>query len=397
MEQKVQTLIDAASASTCSNDLLMVAIAAKNISTNVSSFIDTIANIPDLYTTPMVDGTIIFVAQLNTYLISNGYTWYSLDGRTYRYDGPSNLVYAWGDNDTGNLGDNSTTLRSSPVSVVGGFTDWCQASAGNFHSIAVRTNGTLWAWGNGSWGRMGDSSTDNKLSPVSVVGGFTDWCQVSAGNYHSAAVRTNGTLWAWGFNGFGGLGDNTTVNKSSPVSVVGGFTDWCQASAGNYHSAAVRTNGTLWAWGNNGRGQLGDNTIVHKSSPVSVVGGFTDWCQASVGRYHSVAVRTNGTIWAWGNNACGELGDNTIVNKSSPISVVGGFTDWCQVSAGRCHSAAIRTNGTIWAWGRNYGVLGDNTIVHRSSPVSVVGGFADWRHVSTNAVGTHTLAIRTIP
>jgi alpha-tubulin suppressor-like RCC1 family protein len=290
------------------------------------------------------------------------------------------------------LGDNTTVTKRSPVSVVGGFGDWCQVTAGSSHAAAIRTNGSLWAWGYNSTGQLGDNTTVAKSSPVSVVGGFLDWCQVSAGSSHTAAVRANGTLWTWGFNGGGQLGDNTTVSKSSPVSVVGGFTDWCQVSAMN-HTAAIRTDGTLWTWGNGGSGRLGDNTIVDKSSPVSVVGGFTDWCRVSVGGYHTAAVRSNSTLWTWGCNAAGQLGDGTIVSKSSPISVVGGFLDWHQVSAGFCHTAAIRANGTLWTWGcSTEGRLGDNTIVDKSSPVSVVGGFTDWCQVSSG--GCHTAAIR---
>jgi alpha-tubulin suppressor-like RCC1 family protein len=318
-------------------------------------------------------------------------------------------LWAWGFNNQGRLGDNTIVSKRSPVSVVGGFTDWVQASAGGAHSLGVRANGTLWAWGAnandlfGTGGLLGDNTIVSKSSPVSVVGGFTDWIQASAGGNHSLGVRANGTLWAWGANnifGTGGLlGDNTTVNKSSPVSVVGGFTDWIQASAGSYHSLGVRANGTLWAWGSNGfasapPGQLGDNTTVNKSSPVSVVGGFTDWIQASAGFYHSLGVRANGTLWSWGRGLRGQLGDNTTIDKSSPVSVVGGFTDWVQASASG-HSLGIRANGTLWTWGYNStGQLGDNTTVSRSSPVSVVGGFTDWVQASSSAVGSHSLGIR---
>jgi alpha-tubulin suppressor-like RCC1 family protein len=238
------------------------------------------------------------------------------------------------------LGDNTQTSKNSPVSVVGGFTDWCQVSAGSNHTAALRINGTLWTWGSNYRGKLGDNTLVSKSSPVSVVGGFTDWCQVSAGGVHTAAVRTNGTLWTWGYAAFGELGDNTTVTKSSPVSVVGGFTDWCQVSAGYFHTAAIRTNGSLWTWGVGGR--LGDNTLVSKSSPVSVVGGFTDWCQVSAGSCHTAAVRTNGTIWTWACNSGGQLGDNTVISKISPVSVVGGFTDWCQISSGCVHTTALR-------------------------------------------------------
>ena len=174
-----------------------------------------------------------------------------------------------------------------------------------------------------------------------MVGGFTDWCQVSAGSSDSLGVRQNGTAWSWGCGVRGILGNNSTVDRSSPVSVVGGFTDWCQVSINSFHSLAVRQNGTLWAWG--GGAYLGDNTTVSKSSPVSVVGGFTDWCQVSAGFGFSVALRQNGTVWAWGNGSDGKLGDNTTVNKSSPVSVIGGFCDWCQISAGQRVSLAIRS------------------------------------------------------
>ncbi len=216
-----------------------------------------------------------------------------------------------------------------------------------------KTNGTYWApfaqdfspafsWGCNTCGPLGDGTTVDKSSPVSVVGGFTDWCQVDAGHNHSLGVRTNGTAWAWGQGTNGRLGDNTNVSKSSPVLVSGGFSDWCQVSVGYMQSIGVRQNGTAWAWGTAFCGVLGDNTIVSKSSPVSVVGGFTDWCQVSAGETHNLGLRTNGTLWAWGQGSTGRLGDNTITAKSSPVSIVGGLTGWCQISADLCSSMAIR-------------------------------------------------------
>ena len=255
----------------------------------------------------------------------------------------SGSAWAWGTNASGRLGDNSITDRSSPVSVVGGFSDWRQVSAGGGHTVAIRANGTAWSWGLGTSGRLGDNTTTAKSSPVSVVGGFTDWCQANAGAGHSVAVRTGGSAWAWGCNSVGQLGDNTTTSKSSPVSVVGGLSDWCQVSAGTYHNIAVRTGGSAWAWGCNSIGSLGDCFATgNRSSPVSVVGGFTDWCQVSGGSQHSVAVRTSGSAWAWGCNYRGQLGSNLTTNRSSPVIVVGGFTDWCQVNAGSGTTTAVR-------------------------------------------------------
>ena len=305
-------------------------------------------------------------------------------------------AWSWGANSNGQLGDNTVTNRSSPVSVVGGFTDWCQVSGGTAHTIARRSNGSAWAWGRNNYGQLGNNTTTDRSSPVSVVGGFFDWCQVSTGGNHNVAVRTSGSAWLWGRNNNGQLGDNTTTNRSSPVSVLGGFSDWCQASTGGLHSAAVRTGGSLWSWGTNYAGHLGDSTITNRSSPVSVVGGFSDWCQASAGANHSLARRTGGSAWAWGTNTCGKLGDNTTNNRSSPVSVVGGFTDWCQVSAG-ASSAALRTNGTLWAWGcASFGTLGDNSNIAKSSPVSVVGSFTDWCQVSHGLASMIALRSKTL-
>jgi alpha-tubulin suppressor-like RCC1 family protein len=341
------------------------------------------------------DNTI--TSRLSPVSVVGGFTdWTSASAGTSHSLGvrTNGTLWAWGFNGNGRLGDDSiNTSRSSPVSVVGGFTDWISASAGNSHSLGLRSNGTLWAWGNNLNGRLGDNTITSRLSPVSVVGGFTDWIEASAGGDHSLGVRANGTLWAWGSNLNGRLGDDSITSRSSPVSVVGGFIDWISASAGNSHSLGLRANGTLWAWGNNGNGRLGDNTITSRNSPVSVVGGFTDWISASAGGAHSLGVRANGTLWAWGFNGEGRLGDDIITSRLSPVSVVGGFTDWIEASAGGDHSLGVRANGTVWAWGLNTnGRLGDNTLTNRSSPVSVVGGFTDW--VSASAGDNHSLGVR---
>ena len=125
-----------------------------------------------------------------------------------------------------------------------------------------------------------------------MVGGFTDWVQIAAGGDHTAAIRANGQAWAWGINSFGRLGDGTATSRQSPVSVVGGFTNWVQISAGRYHTAAIRSNGQAWAWGANTGGRIGDGTTSDRSSPVSVVGGFTDWVQIAAGSAHTAAIRT---------------------------------------------------------------------------------------------------------
>jgi alpha-tubulin suppressor-like RCC1 family protein len=162
---------------------------------------------------------------------------------------------------------------------------------------------------------------------------------ISLGEDHSLVLTTNGRVYAWGSNSVGQLGDGTITSRTSPRAVAGGFTDWCQVSAGGCHSLGVRTNGTAWAWGQSTNGKLGTGIGGNTSSPVSVVGGFTDWCQVSAGDTHSLGLRQNGTLWAWGSNCCGELGDGTIVSRSSPVSVIGGIASWCHVSTGSCNTS----------------------------------------------------------
>jgi alpha-tubulin suppressor-like RCC1 family protein len=343
-------------------------------------FVNSVNELPNLKYYESPDGIICFVNDLGVFAISSQLRWITLDGRLLRTDTSYTQLWMWGENLGGGIGDGTTDNRSSPVQVLGGFTDWCQIDSGGTHGIALKTNGTLWSWGCNGDGRLGDGTTIFKSSPVQVAGGFTDWCRIERVMAdHTFVFRSNGTVWGWGSNGQGRLGDNSTVNKSSPVQLLDVFSDWTQISPGQQHSLGLRSNGTIWAWGLNSSGQLGDNTVIAKSSPVSVVGEFCDWCQLSSGSIHSLGLRTNGTLWAWGNNGSGRLGDGTTIFKSSPVQVAGGFTDWCYMNGANIHSLGQRSNGTLWSWGCNgQGRLGDNTTTNRSSPVSVVGGFTDW-------------------
>jgi alpha-tubulin suppressor-like RCC1 family protein len=357
--------------------------AINSLETKGVSVVETFADLPN----PVANqGQFVYINSENRYAFSNGQVWDPDYFSLYL-----NLL-SWGCNNSGQLGDNTTISKLSPVNVVGGFTDWISASAGETHTVGLRANGTIWAWGGNGSGQLGDATTINRSSPVSVVGGFTDWVSVSimSGNgfdadraRHCAGLRANGTAWTWGSNARGQLGNNTTTNTSSPVSVVGGYADWVSINASVAHTVGVRANGTAWAWGSNGNGRLGNDTINNTSSPVSVVGGFTDWVLVSTGKVYTVGMRANGTAWAWGSNNTGQIGDNSVTNRSSPVSVVGGYTDWAFITAGDAQTLGVRANGTAWGWGwNNYGHVGDNTTIRRSSPVSVVGGFTDWVLVS---------------
>jgi alpha-tubulin suppressor-like RCC1 family protein len=313
-------------------------------------------------------------------------------------------LWLWGKNDdfvrgTGVLGDNTVVAKSSPVQIVTGGT-WTQVAGGYWHAAAIKTDGTLWTWGgNLVGGPLGDNTTISKSSPVQTITRGTNWSKVACGGRSTYAIKTDGTLWTWGTNYDGRLGDNTTTRRFSPVQTAAGGTNWSQvASSGNGngygHCAAIKTDGTLWLWGLNYSGQLGDNTVVSKSSPVQTVTGGTNWKQVSCGGAHTAAVKTDGTLWTWGGNSYGNgLGDNTTTNRSSPVQTITGGTNWKQVACGNSsNSAAIKTDGTLWGWGQNYGQLGDNTTTGRSSPVQTIMRGTNWKSVACGAYNTVAIA-----
>jgi alpha-tubulin suppressor-like RCC1 family protein len=310
-------------------------------------------------------------------------------------------LWVWGNNYVGKLGDNTTLNRSSPVQTIAGGSDWTSIAGGYGHTAAIKTNGTLWTWGDNTYyggsqgGQLGDNTTIRKSSPIQTIAGGTNWSSVSCGNFHCAAIKTDGTLWVWGINSDRQLGDDTSVNKSSPVQTAAFGTNWSFVSCGNYHTAAIKTDGTLWLWGGNSGGRLGDNTTVRKSSPVQTVTGGTDWSKVACGAYHTAAIKTDGTLWVWGSNYDGRLGDNTTVNKSSPVQTITLGTNWSKIACGGSFTAAIKTDGALWCWGYNsYGQLGDNTVsVNKSSPIQTIAGGANWSQVECGA--SHAAAIKT--
>ena len=271
----------------------------------------------------------------------------------------------------------------------------CQAAtpkiaAGSQYTVILKGDGTLWAWGYNQDGELGDGTVVNRHSPVQI-GTDTNWRQiaVSGGGDHTVALKNDGTLWAWGYNNEGQLGDGTFVDRRSPVQ-IGTDTDWTQISAGAYHTVALKNDGTLWAWGYNNEGQLGDGTFVDRRSPVQI-GTDTDWTQISTDGHHTVAMKSNATLWAWGRNDYGQLGDGTFVDRRSPVQI-GTDTDWTQISAGGFHTMALKNDGTLWAWGKNdEGELGDGTMVDRRSPVQI-GNNSDWAQIS--AGGFYTTAVK---
>jgi alpha-tubulin suppressor-like RCC1 family protein len=314
-------------------------------------------------------------------------------------------VWAWGNDSRYSLGDTTAATppdQNAPVKVLGpGATGQLSGAiavaAGGYTSMALMTNGTVWAWGDNGYGQVGDNKVaDPTKSPVQVhgpgnVGFLTDVVAISEGRYHSLALKSDGTVWSWGRNDNGQLGNNAAPTESdTPVQVHGvgdsGFLGGAIAiSAGNYFSAALRSDGTVVAWGQNDNGQLGDNTITERDTPVQVHGtgdaGFLTNIKAIAANRHQVTtLRNDGTMWSWGSNTDGELGDGTQTERHTPVQVHGvadsGFlTGVAAIGMAGHHGMAIKADGTFYDWGRNSnGQLGDNKAANpEKTPVQVFG------------------------
>jgi alpha-tubulin suppressor-like RCC1 family protein len=306
-------------------------------------------------------------------------------------------LWTWGSGGFGQLGDNTTSQRNTPVTTFAGGTNWKQVSGGYRFTAAIKTDGTLWTWGDNGSGRLGDNTTTQRITPVTTFSGGTNWKQVSCGFNFTAAIKTDGTLWSWGVNSFGQLGDNTSANnRNTPVTTFAGGTNWKQVACGVDHTAAIKTDGTLWTWGYGGNGGLGTNTAPSQTiTPVTTFAGGTNWKQVAGGNSHTAAIKTDGTLWTWGWNNSGQIGDNTLITRSTPVTTLAGGTNWKQVAGGSYHTAAIKTDGTLWTWGSNgtNGQLGDNTIINRSTPVTTFAGGTNWKQVAGGY--RHTAAIKT--
>jgi alpha-tubulin suppressor-like RCC1 family protein len=322
-------------------------------------------------------------------ILRSGNYWMSVsagDNHTMgiRSDG---TLWAWGSNSNGQLGDGTQTNQSSPVQI-GTATNWVSVSAGGVHTMGLRSDGTLWAWGSNSSGRLGDGTSTQRLSPVQI-GTATNWVSVSAGVGHTIGFRSDGTLWAWGLNNLGQLGDGSTTSRNSPIQ-IGTATNWVSVSTGDYHSIAIQGNGTLWAWGWNSFGELGDGTTTQRNSPIQI-GSSTNWVSVSGGGSHTMGIQSDGTLRAWGANGSGQLGDGTTTHRSNPVQI-GTATDWVSLSAVAAHTMGLRSDGTLWAWGNNaFGQLGDGSTTNRLNPVQI-GTASNW--VIAEGGGYSTMAVQ---
>lgn len=290
----------------------------------------------------------------------------------------NDMVWSWGGNGAGQIGDGTTTRRLAPVQV-NGLTGISAVGGGLNHTLAVKADGTVSAWGENQFGQLGDGTTTDALYPV-AVSGLTDVVQVAGGRHHSIALKSDGTVWSWGGNASGQLGNNGTADSITPVQVTG-LTGVTAIAAGAFHSVALRaSDGAVWIWGDNRHAQI-DNTNLNRLTPVLVTGltGGTPTAIAA-GAFHTVVLRSDGAVWSWGSNGSGQLGHAAAIDPNgNPIdqpvpALVTGLTGIKAIGAGEGHTLAVKQDGTVMAWGdhlfnRNL----DGTTIRELSPVPVTG------------------------
>ena len=283
-----------------------------------------------------------------------------------------NVLWSVGENANGELGDGTTTDRSTPAQVAIGVR---AMAAGLHHSLFLKVDGTLWTMGDNTYGQLGDGTTTSRFAPVQVATGVQ---AVAAGFNHSLFIKTDGTLWGMGYSGYGQLGDvsypNTPVQITTGVQIV---------AAGGNQSFFVKTDGTLWGMGYNRMGQLGDGTAADRATPVQIA---TDVRAVAASNLHTLFSKTDGTLWGMGENSAGQLG--SALSAITPIPLA---TNVQAVAAGQDHSLFLQTDGTLWAMGFNgYGQLGDGTTTSRNTPVRVATGV-----LAIAAGNSHSLFVKT--
>ena len=281
-------------------------------------------------------------------------------------------VLCWGNNWYGQIGDGTATNRNSPLAVTGLSSSVAAISAGGFHNCALTSAGGVLCWGHNSTGQLGDGTWTDSSAPVSVTGLSSGVTAVAAGGNHTCALTDGGGVVCWGWNTSGQLGDGTTTNRRTPVEVVGLSSGVAAISAGDRHTCALTDSGGVVCWGWNASGQLGDGTWTDSSTPVTVTGLSNGVAAITAGGGQTCALTTTGGLMCWGWNISGQLGDGTTTNRNMPVAVTDLSSGVASVSVGGSHTCALTTTGCLMCWGSNmYGQLGDGTFWQRSTPMAV--------------------------
>ncbi len=296
-----------------------------------------------------------------------------------------NTLWAWGNNLEGQLGDGTNTDSNTPIQIL---TDVISVD-GYDHTLALKKDGTLWAWGNNTYGQLGDENDTNLNTPTQIS--LNNIVKLETGGNHSMVLDSNGKVWSWGYNANGELGDGNNTDLNIPTK-ISSLTDIVSISAGGNHNLALKNDGSVWSWGKNHKGQLGDNSIVNNSTPTKI-SSLSNIIYISAGNAHNFAIKNDGTIWGWGYNGVGALGDGTNTDRYAPTQITS-LTDILFIESGGDHTLALDSNNILWSSGYNVsGQLGDgnntdkNTFTQISSLSDikiVIGGDKDTLAVDNN-------------
>jgi len=309
-------------------------------------------------------------------------------------------VWAWGDNDEGELGGSSEAYSRTPVEVMG-LSETRFVASGGSHGLALSSNGSVWAWGQNARGQLGNGSIGPGPSDAGQVNGLTDVTAIAGGIQHSVALKADGTVWSWGSSRHFDLAARNARPEPEQVAGLSQITSIAPGgsglagipSRGSSFSLAVRSDGTLWSWGeyNNATGGPLVNGPFVRNGVAVLVPGLVHITSAATGWSHGLALEGDGTVWAFGSNGMGQLGNGSLTNSGFPtrVAVLTGVT---AVSAGGRHSLAVKSDGTLWAWGENtHGQLGAGDITFSNIPLQVPGMNAI---VAVAAGGSHSLALK---
>jgi len=281
-------------------------------------------------------------------------------------------VKCWGSNGSGQLGDGTTTNRNTPVGVSGLTSGVAAIAAGRYHTCALTSGGGVKCWGDNDYGQLGDGTSTDRTTPVDVSGLASGVTAIAAGGSHTCALTSGSGIKCWGNNGNGQLGDGTTTQRTTPVDVSELTNGVAAIAAGEKHTCAL-TSGGIKCWGYNGYGQLGDGTQTQRTTPVDVSGLASGVAAIAAGGDHTCALTTGDGVKCWGYNEYGQLGDGTTTQHTTPVGVSGLTSGVAAIAAGRYHTCALTSGGGVKCWGYNlYGQLGDGTFGYRSTPVDVL-------------------------
>ncbi len=334
----------------------------------------------------------------NVVQVAAGYGSPEGHGLAVRSDG---TVWAWGDNDNGDLGDGTTDGRLAPVQVLG-LTGVTQVAAACDHGLALRSDGTVWAWGANGVGQLGRGTITDHEATAAPVSGLAGVTKIAAGCGFSLALRSDGTLWAWGWNNAGQLGNGSTADSAVPVKITGVSQVTAIAAGWDSAVAIVAGGASVWAWGGNDAGQLGDGTLAGRTTPGRVTQiGTVHIAGVTAGLYTAAILSTDGSVWAWGTDADGQLGNApTTTPVTRPVNTIRAGSGITQIAAGGALMLALRSDGTVLAWGDNSeGELGIGTTASVTGPVQVtfLTGATQVAAGSYSGYAVHAMTLITVP